>query len=290
MAGKKEFPSIKKLFTQSWQKLKKSLLKLFILNLVAGLSIAVVSLLIVLIFGLGLGVFNQFNINKIISQPANLILALLGLFILIAVNIVILVVAQASSMLIVVKPKNNPVKKLIKQAFGLVWPVFATGLISLIFFFPSFFLMIIPAVVIGVLFMFSHQEVVISGKKGLSALKGSMNIIKQNFWEVIGRILLLAGLNILVSALFNFYPALFARNSETYPMLLMSIWPIRFLLNMFVRWFSFCYTIVLYQQAKKQTDFDKEQKMIGVWLVSVLGWLLVFALAFFGVRALYPGT
>lgn len=284
MADTKEFPTIKKLFSQSWQLFKKSVLKLFVLSLITiGVTLLVFivwGLILAVVFGVKMsGGFDAANF----LQPAWLIGGLVWLLSLVISMMVIGLTSRAASLWIVNNPQGTSLKTVIKKGFSRIVPLWLTGLMTaFLFFIPSMFLLVFPVMLVSLFLVFIEQEVVLAGKKGLAAVKASVKMISQNFWDIFGRLLLIFVLNMIVSALTNYSPLMFGQDDSRYAGLIMATMPLRMVINVCLGWFGFCYLIALYKQAVEATDFNKKASMTWLWVITILGWLAIVGLGYGG--------
>lgn len=283
-----KWPSVKELFVQTWEALVKSVLNLFLLSLAAiSVSAFLVLLGIGLIFALGLGQ----KIISLFSDPTSLSLAgsspimavILIILVLLLVLAFISLAAKAASILIVARyqEENFNLGTAIRQGFKLVIPLWVTSLLVGLLTLGGFFILILPGLFLAFLFMFSQYEVVLEGKKFFQAAKASMQIAMQNFGAIIGRISLYVLFYFFVMILI---PGLISKIDQPAIDAFMSL--ASFFLNILVGWFGLCYMVVLYQQARKNTDFEKKAGFGWVVAVALLGWVIVAGLGYLGIKAL----
>jgi hypothetical protein len=285
-------PLIKDLFSQSWEAFVKSILNLFLISIIS----LVVSLLVLLVAGLGIGALvfasglidsvSGFNFEAFSSvQPIWWLLGGIWLVLLVLASIIIQLTVKVASILVVVKYQEQPsLGKTIKASFGLILPLFLTNFLVSLLTFGGFFVLVLPAILLGFLFMFQSFEVVLAGKKYLKAVKASLQITSQHFGEILVRILVYL---IAYFLIILFIPGLI---SKINPEAGVAFQFLTVIINFLLGFFGLAYSVSLYKQAKEITDFERKVSFGWVWLVSILGWLIFGLLIFFGVRVWQSGV
>jgi hypothetical protein len=82
--------------------------------------------------------------------------------------------------------KKNDIPTLSKRALQRFLPYVGTSVIQVIFLILLFILLIIPAIIAGVYWMFTPMIVALRGKFALDALTYSYRIVKGKWWKVLG--------------------------------------------------------------------------------------------------------
>lgn len=125
-------------------------------------------------------------------------------------------------------------------------------------------LLIIPGILITFFFAFISYEVVIDGKSGTTALQRSYFMVKNFFWDILGRFLLLeVGIIIVSSVLSNL--------GKQEPIL----WILQALFNFFVSWYARAYAYLLYKQVRDRTTFPAQISIRWIWIVAAIGWVVL---------------
>lgn len=118
-----------------------------------------------------------------------IILGILGLA-SVVVAIYIALAAQAGFILIL-KNSGSKFGEAFKAGRGYAWPLFAVGLLVGIFVLLWSILFIIPGIIFAVYYGQAYFVLLFEDKKGMSALKRSKELVKNYWWPVAGRNLLL---------------------------------------------------------------------------------------------------
>lgn len=278
-------PSIKQLFKESWNTFVKSILPLFILNIVTFLFIFIITIIIgiiALISANYLGVFKALSNIKDLSNILPLInpqTFFLTTIIFISYSLIVSVfmsLVQISSVLIVSDSSQTTASfsASFKKSFSLFFPVLLIGIVTTFITVGSFFLFVLPVFVVTYFLMYVGFEVVISGKKGKEALRGSVQIISQHFGEIIIRSIIYLVLYLFIAV---FIPNLVTKIDQETGALFGFFY---FFVNCLVGWFSLSFSVTLYKQVKAVTDFNKKTNLTWIVIVSIIGWL-IFGLAMY---------
>ena len=181
------FPSVESLFSDAFQTFKKSFVKvlLFVL-LIFGISLALifVDFILVLLFGVSLLTFKVSNILPFLLGGPLLIILIVSIIFGIAISLI----SQSALILIVNDPENESVGAVFKKSFKYALPLFIAGLLVALLTIPTYFLFVIPGIVIALLFSFFSYELVIGNKGIIGSIKRSIYVIKTNFWSIFGRV------------------------------------------------------------------------------------------------------
>ncbi|MBI2600646.1 hypothetical protein HYW42_01720 [Candidatus Daviesbacteria bacterium] len=271
----KSLPAIQTLFKDSWKLFAKKLLNLFIVNII-GLAgfvfLAIVAAVILLISGVGIGVFSSAfqsgNFNPATFSGMIPLFSIILILLLIGFTVMTIFVV-IGSILILDYPDNAKVsfREIFKTSLKFMLPLILIGLLSSLIVLGGVFLFIIPGIVIGFLFSFYYFELILGGKKGLDSIRSSVSLIKSNFWPLALRFFIIWVISILIISVLNDFPVL------------------QFIANILFGWFSLCYIFTAYKQTKATAPNQQAKLLIPV-LVSLAGWILIFILGFLGTRYL----
>lgn len=273
MAEKHALPALGSLFSESWITFKKSVLNLFIVNLI-GVAIYIALFFAAFIISLPFGVFSIFNAvtTKTLSIATLSSLSIIGIIFLISCIVALLVgyALQAASILIVGHSKTKQdVGSVIKKGFSHVLGLFLAGVLTGFIITGGYFLFIIPGIFFTVIFSFTFYEIVLNGKGVLSAMRRSSKIVLSNFWGILGRIVLLY----VVLFGITLIPQLFLITG-TNQGLSSTFQLITFVINVCVGWYAICYLITLYKHASQGYEQDKGNKLLWSVLVGIVGWII----------------
>ena len=180
------------------------------------------------------------------------------------------------------KPKLG---ECLKTGFRLLIPVMVVGFVTSMVVFGSYFLLIVPGIVIGLFFHFVTYEMVLGEKKWFKAVTGSVQIMSQNFGDVLLRIIVLY---VLVALLFQIpmflldtiVKALSGNAPAEASILMGTLSIIKFIVGTVLGFYGVVYGVITYLHAKRVTDEMVKPNMAWMWLVSILGWLIAVALGF----------
>ena len=264
------FPSLSILFTDSWKNFKNSVLPLFLFSLLCiGISlIAVIILILVLgISGVGVGALISSK-NLGLETIIPLIMGAGVILVLFFIIMLILGTAfQIGNLLIVAENnKKTHLKKILRSSLTLVIPLLLTGFISFILIMGGLFFLVLPAIFVGFLLCFVNYEVVFNNKRYLQALSSSATLVLNNFWEILGRLILLMAIGVALGLL----PVLVHSDELSGVVIFISV-----IARVLFSWFSACYMYQLYKQASARSQVAKSRVLWWVWTISLLGWAVV---------------
>lgn len=277
------FPSIKTLFSESWGALVKNVGNLFVLLIITfafqiGLWIFLIASLFVL--GAGSNLFNaisQKNIALFTSSlnPGFWVAGGVVLTIFIVASIILGIVPQLASIFIVGQfPNEGSLGEGIKRGFKVIFPFMLTSFIVSFLTLGGFFFLIIPVLLFAFLFMFVNLEVILDGRKYLSAIKHSAFIVQKHFGEIFVRIVIYFLLYIIIAV---FIPNVVRMIDPNTGAVLSFVY---ILINLLLSWFGLAYSVTLYKHARAGFESEKGKPLTWVWIIAILGWLLVGGLGF----------
>ena len=271
MAETKLLPSVTKLAEDSWELFKKTwtdYLKLVGLTIAYVFLALLIGVLIILpvsfiAFGSHFQLFDQptpFTIIIMILLTVWLVLFFLSL-------VVIEILFPIASVFILQEKKNSSLFDLIKATKPYFWPYFLTVLLSGFLVAGSAVLLLIPGLLIAFFFSFVLFEVVIDGQKGGSALKRSYFMVKNNFWQVFIRVVVLEVAVIILTSIAN-------RIAGKDVVLKL----VQFFFSLFASWYARAYIYLLFKEVRARTSFPAKISINWIWVVSVIGWVIVILL------------
>lgn len=283
-------PPIGVLFSESWQTFTKSLLSLFLLN-VLGLAIyiglAIVAILIFIISGAGSFLLkNGFSgISTALPNITGPIVIALSVIIIVFVVASLLVssVLQIASIILVNNPGQVPVMDAFKKSVSLIVPLALVGILIFILIVGSLFVFILPVILFYFLLVFAQQEVILNNQRSLEAIKRSVLLVSRHFGAIMVRMLLLA----LIYLGFSIFTSIIGRIGPETKMLMNAV---TFIVNLFIGWFSLSYSITLYKQASRGLENQKGSNIAWMWVVALLGWLLAVGIGFASYKTISSGV
>jgi hypothetical protein len=262
------------LFSSSWELFKKVVLSLFVFNLLGVVGYIV---LVIVFFGIGFlsagGAIMSGKIFATGNVALWIILAVLAILFIIGLIIVGSTVEIGSVFIVSEGKKKGSYKQLITAALPLILPLILTGIVKAFFSFGSYFVLVIPGIVLGFMLTFVNFEVILQKRKYLAAVKRSVAIFERNFWPMLGRILLITVIGMILS----YIPSLFSHSGrDGFTGFLSSI------IGFVFGWYELCYIYTLYKEAEADTPANYKPRMLWIYIVTIVGWIIAIgALIFF---------
>ncbi len=293
--------SIGDLMGESWDTFKKSLLHLFVFNLISWVVLGVVILVGVLIAafsGVGIGLFGQQE-NLALTRGLIVVVAIEGLVVVIF-TIAWVMLVQIGNMLIVSEKGQISLDATIKRSIPFILPAFWVGIVGIILIFGGYVAFIIPGIILSLFFFFYSYEIVFAGKHGLDALRSSMSIVTQNFWGIFGRLLLLIVIIFAIEIVFFIIGGISAlpivllgKNSIAGGFFYIIIQIISYIFGTLLGFFIVSYYYILYRHAKDAAQ-EKLSSLLWPTIIAVVGWvifiLIMFVVGASGLAALKSGA
>lgn len=157
----------------------------------------------------------------------------------------------AASLVLVMKPVGVSLKEVLKETWKNYWNYLIIGVLVSIFVSLGFVFLIIPGLILSIYLSFSLYVCADEKKKGMEAIKRSWNLVKGNWWQVFGRMLMLIILTIIIAIGIN----AFGENySGPFFDLLGSF--IILLVQAFGSFFSMIYMYLIYLDLKKSKEIQ----------------------------------
>ncbi|MBI2017751.1 DUF4199 family protein [Candidatus Daviesbacteria bacterium] len=274
------FPTISQLFSDSWQTFTQSVLSLFIINilsLVIYLLLAALAVVIFIISGIGSALLQKglagFTPDLLLS-PNFLITSAILIAVFGVVFAIITAALQVATILIVDSKGKTSVAAAFKNSLRLILPLFLVGLVTFFLIAGSFFVFILPAILVGFLLGFTQLEIILNGRRGLEAIRRSVLLISKNFGAIFVRSILLWVLYFVVFLVINILKNLVTQDAQW----MVSIFS--YLLNIILGWFALAYQIILYKHANIGLENEKGKGIRWIWVLALVGWLIAAAVAF----------
>ncbi len=287
-----DLPSIKQLLNESWDGFTKSMLNLFIVNVIGLVAYLLLFILIIIVFAtVGVGVLSVVNMKSVESvastllAPSVITAAIIGGLVFLVASIIISFVMQIGSVIAVSDYKQRPsVGSIIRRSFSFIIPLLVVSILIGIINLGAFFVFILPAILFYFFFMFSPFEVILGNQKGISALKRSMAMVVHNFGGVLIRVLVLIGVYIAVVV---FIPNILLK-IEPATGTIVNIFT--FFLSFLISWFMLSYMITLYKHAKATVGEEEKSSIKWVWVVSIIGWIIALMVFFSTYKMISSGV
>jgi|GEM_PF-2582922 len=276
-------PSVSLFFKETWMLYQKVAVPFILLSLiqlvvffVVLLGLGVGALLIGLALGLGGSVSKLQNSGFMsIDQMMPLIggvAATVGIFSVVFLAAINYLSSsfQASLILLTAKYKGKiSMGEVLNQGFKRVVPVFVLSVIMFILIFGGLLLFIIPGLVMGILMSFAVFEVVLENRKPLAAIKSSISMVSQNFWSIVGRLVLISFATLGMYLLLGIVQSIF---SEAIGGL------VNIVFNIALMPLGLVFMTVLYQHTKAASEL-RPVSMIWMWCISLVGLIIGVSLS-----------
>lgn len=271
-------PSVGTLINDSIQAITQNIKHFFIWLLIStGLFIALFLVALIFVVLAGVSFWPILSGTTLPNLTSSIFFVLGGsvFFVLFVAALILLgIILNAGTILIAHNRLSSlSYQKLLRQGFALLGPLLLVGLVKTILIFGSFFLFIIPGIILSFLLSFTSYEVIFHKVRGVQALKNSTIMILDHFWEILGRIFLLFVAGLVV----NYAPVLLGSSINND--ILMSLLGIT--VQIVFGWFAVCYVLTLYQQARATTTFERKAPMKLVYVISGIGWLIFISMISF---------
>lgn len=273
------FPSINKLFKDSWATFIQSVLSLFLINIFGIVIYLVLAAFVVIVFIIsGVGstlVQNGFsNIAATLTSPGFLATATILGIISIIVFAIVSSALQIATILIVDAKGKTSVIDAFKKSLGLVIPLFLVSILTNFLTFGALFVFIFPAILVMFLLGFTQFEVILNNKRWTEAVKRSVLLISSNFWAILIRSAVLWLVFFIVFLFISLLENIFPENSQW----LISI--LSFLVNLFLGFFALSYQIILYRHAQVGAETQKGKSITWIYILALIGWIIAIFVGF----------
>jgi len=156
-------------------------LKKIVLIYLWGLLFAAIPVAIILFLGLVLNLLG--NRASLGLGIAFIIISLAGFLVAIYFSIR----AYMSIFLLVKKNYEGKELEIYKETKNLFWPYFSLTVLTTIFIILWTFLLIIPGIIYSVFYSFAVYAFFFEGEKGMAAIRRSIGLVKNYWWEIFGR-------------------------------------------------------------------------------------------------------
>lgn len=287
----KKYTSIEEMIKLSWETTKKATLKLFLSTI---LIWAVSSLIIFVIWVISF-MLNPAHLKLMSSLPqdfsseeawvafgefilsnyvANLAVAfsltlIVSILSSIIVGIVSLIIFDEMN-----RKKNESIEILsaISKSFKIIIPYIILSIIVGMLTLGGFFLFIIPAIMIIVVFSLSTYELILNNASPIQSMKNSYDLVKKNLGVLIERWLIIFAMGFaigfvlgIVSVILGIIPgmAIIAQIFTT-------------IFQVIFGWFSIAFFYHTYIELKEKTTVNEDVSITWTYVVGVIGLILLF--------------
>lgn len=141
----------------------------------------------------------------ITSQPASqisyIILGVLGLAAMFF--LIYIALTSQAGLILLLKNGGNKIGENFKVGRVYAWPLLAVGFLTGVLVLLWSILFIIPGIIFSFYYCFSGFVAVVEDKRNMQALKRSKELVKNYWWPVVGRVLLLSLIAMIVSGILS---------------------------------------------------------------------------------------
>lgn len=269
-----QLPSIVQLIQDSWDLFNitaLSYLKLLGLTIAFLFIGAIIGILIAVPLSFTAFFAHHHNLAHLSTFPVIMLFLFIFWAVLYILSVIIIsFVFPVTSILILQHKKVPSVLEVIGQSKKYVLPYFLAIVLTALTAFGGIILFVIPGLLIGLFFVFVAYEIVLDGQSSKKALARSYIMVKNHFWEVLIRLVVLeVGLFIISSILTHI-------DRSSWLLIIVHL-----LFSLFSVWYSRAYTYLLYKQIHERTTFPQNISLQWIWVVSWIGWVFL-ALLFIG--------
>ncbi len=237
------------------------------------------------LFGLLVLPFTLFIISPLLVQsfdflylPLSLLLTILGLFLLLWGGTAAIIVIRD-------RDENLSIREALERSKGKIWPLLWVSIIVGFIVVGASILFLIPGLILAVYFIFAKIIVVAEDETGLVALAKSREYVRDYFWPVLGRYLVIVILTTIVVAIFA---GIISALSQA----LISVWGravsealviiLQALVNAIIFPFVLSATYLLYENVREvKGEVSVEEKNNQAWIylgVGLAGWIFLAVL------------
>ena len=248
-----------------------------------GISFVVTFVVILLFIGVGfaLGLGSAISASDssvllgMLSSPS--VLVPLGIITIVyfGAYIAFTIASQAGMILLIADEKTDQSAFLyLKKGFPYIVPLFVVGIINFILVMGGLFVLVIPGAMIMIFLGYSMYIAVLENKKAMDAIHMSASMVSQNFWGILGRMLLFFALSIVVQLIIG----QIGESDVLGPLAVLLMLPLSF----GVSWFGIAYVYSLYNHARVAYDPSKKSSITWMWVVAIIRWIFIL-FSFFGI-------
>jgi len=258
----------------------KSILSIFLLNILSILLYLAVGAICVLLFvisGAGATLFKTGASGLLSSITPSVFFGFGAVFVLFFLVMLVIGSAVSSAAILLFDSEGKlSVLEAFRKGITLIIPLTAVGLIHLFLGMGGFFVFVFPGIIISYLLAFSSFEVILNGKRPMEAIKRSVSIVSHNFGDIFVRwfvlILVYFGIAFVL-------PGLLGAISKE---LKIYVTGLSFIVNMFLGWYILAFNVTLYKQFKDLAHSKDVKSITWMWIVAIIGWIIALLVFFAG--------
>lgn len=254
-------------FSRSWFQFQRTVLSYFKIVGV-GIGLFVIIGLLGIILALPLMVSSGGSAPSLFSNPSPAQIGGIVLVILWFIASLIAAVAYftwlpIASIFVLAHEGRPSLRELMIKSRKLLVPYFLISLFAGLLVLGGWALLILPGIVISLLFIFVSFVFVLENKGGVAALKRSYQLVRENFWIVFLRVVIIQVVLFTGSYILEY----FALESDVFSF-------VSFIFSLLGGWFAQVYMYLLYKQIQERVSIRTAKNITWIYIVSALGWLL----------------
>lgn len=275
------FTSIKTLFSQSWDRVQKHLLQLFLLDLITFVPLFIIIITLILI-SVGSGLLSK-ELNNSVYGTAGDILILVDLVVLFIVIVSGFLALQISTIVLLSQNQLNiSLTQIFKASFKKVLPLLALSLLTTLIVIGGLMVFILPGILFGLMLALAPYYLILDNVSPIEAMRKSVYVSSKMFGVLFTRMLALIGVSIMAGILFNILKA----GAGSSLSILVSL--ASFIFNIVFSWVSTAYVLMIFQNGKRNFG-DGKGRLSWMVIVAAIGWVMIVAGGYFVYRAI-PAT
>lgn len=269
--AKKSLPGIGSLFETAWALFKKTFFSYFRIVLL-GIGFFLVGVIVTVLLTLPLMFLTGGAAEKLFSSPSALEIVLMVVLVAWMIAFILGIIAYSIFapivyLFILDSEKNVPIKELFRKAKPLFWPYTFVGLLTGVAVLGGLGAFIVPGILFSLYFVFVLYVMVFEGLRGTDALRRSYALVKNNFWEIVIRIIILQAILIGISYILN----ILSDQSDVINFLSIVI-------SFGTEWFGAVYMYTLYNHIRERKAVDTTISLSWIWVVAGIGLVMLVIL------------
>lgn len=257
-------------FAFSWTEFKRTWLS-YLKVVGVGIGLFVVIGLLGVILGLPLMISSggsaSLFANPSPAQIGGIILVVLWIIASVVAALIYFTWLPIASVFILADQGKQSLGELMSKSKQLLLSYFLLSLFAGLLMVGGWMLAVIPGVIISLLFVFVSFVFVLEGKRGTEALKRSYQMVKENFWAVLLRVLVIQ----VVLFIGSYILELLATESDIFSL-------VSFVFSVLGGWFTQVYMFLLYKQMKERVPSATAKGITWIYIVAGIGWLVLLGL------------
>ncbi len=246
-------------------------------NKIIGFYLVLLGGFVPLLIVMGVFLFSDFFIpDHLIVQKIFVIILALLFFVSLLFFFYVNILVQISILLLLKDTKKLKVKEILKKSIKYFWPFLIINLAMGVFVFLWSLLFIIPGIIFVFYYIFAVYTFIFDGYRSTSALKRSKELVKNYWWAVVGRVLLLVMVFWVVLAVLSIPLWFISEASRLFGIYSNFIDLVAFVLSPIGIIYYYCIYKDLVEIKGQSKIINKDtKKNITIWLMAVFGGLIV---------------